>query len=57
MEVMVYQGFGFKGHKYITKKVRVVSLAGDTLKRQTTLWSGVVRVPLSVKETQRTTEV
>ena len=51
------QGFGFTGHKYITKKVRVVSLAGDTLKRHMTLWSGVVRVQLTVKETQRTAEV
>ena len=45
------------GHKYITKKMRVVSLASDTPKRQMTLLSGVVRVPLSVKETQRTAEV
>ena len=51
------QGFGFTGHKYITKKVRVVSLVSDTHKRQMTLLSGMVRVPLSVKEAQRTAEV
>ena len=51
------QGFGFTGHKYITKTMRVVSLADDTPKRQMTLWIGVVRVPLSVIETQRTSEL